>query len=118
MTVFNYKALKNNKDVINGKIEAAGINEAREAIRKLGYTPISIVNEKQDQNARSKRAKVALATIPNLSLQDKIDFTSTMQILVQSGIPIIESLMFIENDAAKVKLRKVAKELRKQIELL
>ena len=115
MTVFNYKALKNNKDVINGKIEANGINEAREAIKKLGYTPISIVNEKQDENARSRRTKVALATIPNLNLQDKIDFTSTMQILVQSGIPIIESLMFIENDAAKVKLRKVAKELRKQI---
>lgn len=115
MTIFNYKALKNNKDVINGKIEANGINEAREAIKKLGYTPISIVNEKQDENARTKRTKIALATIPNLNLQDKIDFTSTMQILVQSGIPIIESLMFIENDAAKVKLRKVAKELRKQI---
>lgn len=115
MTTFNYKALKNNKDVINGKVEANSINEAREAIKKLGYTPISIVNEKQDENARSRRAKVALATIPNLNLQDKIDFTSTMQILVQSGIPIIESLMFIENDAAKVKLRKVAKEVRKQI---
>ncbi|MBO7671815.1 type II secretion system F family protein [bacterium] len=115
MSLFNYKALKNNKDIINGKIEAQDINEAREAIKRLGYTPISIVSDKQNQNAKSRRSKVALSTIPTLNLQDKIEFTSTMQILIQSGIPIIESLMFIENDAAKVKLRKVAKELRKQI---
>ena len=38
-----------------------------------------------------------------------------MQILAQSGIPIIESLLFIENDAAKPKLRMVAQELRRQI---
>lgn len=44
-----------------------------------------------------------------------MDFTSTLQILAQSGIPIIESLMFIENDAAKLKVRLVAKELRRQI---
>ena len=35
--------------------------------------------------------------------------------MAQSGIPIIESLMFIENDAAKLKVRLVAKELRRQI---
>ena len=47
--------------------------------------------------------------------QDKIDFTSTFQILVQSGIPVIEALVFLENDAAKAKLRNIAKELRRQI---
>ena len=115
MSIFNYKALKNNKDVIDGKIEAADINAAREAIKKLGYTPISIVDEKRNENVRKNKARAALVTLPVLKLQDKIEFTSTMQILVQAGIPIIESLVFIENDAAKVKLRKVAKELRKQI---
>ena len=53
--------------------------------------------------------------VQNLGLQDKIDFTSTFQILAQSGIPVIESLAFIENDAAKLKLRILAKELRRQI---
>ncbi len=115
MPTFNYTALKNNKDVISGRIDAADISEAREGIKKLGYTPISIVDEKQSVAALKNKAKATLAPLPNLGLQDKIEFTSTMQILVQAGIPIIESLMFIENDAAKAKLRKVAKELRKQI---
>ncbi len=115
MPIFNYTALKNNKDVISGKIEASDISEARAGIKNLGYTPISIVDEKQSDTNLKNKAKAALAPLPNLGLQDKIEFTSTMQILVQAGIPIIESLMFIENDAAKAKLRKVAKELRKQI---
>ena len=54
-------------------------------------------------------------TMKSLGLQDKIEFTSTLQILAQAGIPIIESLMFIENDAAKLKQRLVSKELRRQI---
>ncbi|MCM1009999.1 MAG: type II secretion system F family protein [Fusobacterium sp.] len=115
MPIFNYTALKNNKDVISGKVEAYDISSARAEIKKLGYTPISIVDEKQNENNVKNKAKAALAPLPTLGLQDKIEFTSTMQILVQAGIPIIESLMFIENDAAKAKLRKVAKELRKQI---
>lgn len=114
MATYNYTALKNNKDVISGKIEAVDISEARASIKSLGYVPISIVDEQQT-NTSGKKTNVALAPLPTLGLQDKIEFTSTMQILVQAGIPIIESLMFIENDAAKAKLRKVAKELRKQI---
>ena len=35
--------------------------------------------------------------------------------MAQSGIPIIESLLFIENDAAKLRVRLVAQELRRQI---
>ncbi len=112
MPIFNYTALKNNRDVVSGKIEATDITEAKASIKRLGYTPISIVNEKQGS---TNVQKAVLAPLPTLGLQDKIEFTSTMQILVQAGIPIIESLMFIENDAAKAKLRKVAKELRKQI---
>ena len=49
MPTYNYTALKNNKDVISGKIDAADINEARAGIKKLGFTPISIIDEKQSE---------------------------------------------------------------------
>ena len=115
MPTYNYTALKNNRDVISGKIDASDISEARAGIKKLGYTPISIVDEKQTEQEQKRRAQNLAVPIPTLKLQDKIEFTNTMQILIQAGIPIIETLMFIENDASKVKLRKVAKEVRKQI---
>lgn len=112
MTVYNYIALKNNKDIVKGKIEASGLREARENIRKLGFLPTKIYEEIKSAAAENK---IEAKKLQKLSLQEKIDFTATFQILAQSGIPVIESLVFIENDAAKLKIRLVAKEIRRQI---
>lgn len=111
MTVYNYVALKNNKDIVKGKVEAENLKEARENIRTLGFLPTKIYEEAKAATENKIEAK----KIQSLTLLDKIDFTSTFQILAQSGIPVIESLVFIESDAAKLKIRLVAKELRRQI---
>ena len=110
MPIYNYVALKNNKDVVKGKIEAENHKEARMIIRKMSLLPTQI-----SEDTKGEEQKVVAKKIQKMSLQDKIDFTSTFQILVQSGIPVIEALMFLENDAAKAKLRNIAKELRRQI---
>lgn len=113
MAIYNYVALKNNKDIVTGKVEAESLRDARDSVRKLGFLPTKVTEEnlkKDDQKVDNSPG-----TMKSLGLQDRIEFTSTLQILAQAGIPIIESLMFIENDAAKLKLRLVSKELRKQI---
>lgn len=112
MTVYNYVALRNNKDVVKGKIEATSLKEARENVRRLGFLPTKIYEEAQ---AGAQEVKVDARKLQKMGLQDKIEFTSTFQILAQSGIPVIESLVFMENDAAKLKIRLLAKELRRQI---
>ena len=110
MPIYNYVALKNNKEVVKGKIEAQNHKEARSIIRKMSLLPTQI-----SEDTKGDSSLVVAKKIQKMSLQDKIDFTSTFQILVQSGIPVIEALMFLENDAAKAKLRNIAKELRRQI---
>lgn len=112
MTVYNYIALKDNKNIVKGKIEAESLKEARDNVRKLGFLPTKITEESL---SAAPETKVEAKKIQKLGLQDKIEFTSTFQILAQSGIPVIESLVFIENDAAKLKIRLLAKELRRQI---
>lgn len=116
MAIYNYIALKNNKDIVKGKVNAEDLCEARESIRSLGFIPTKVYEEKtKSEEDSEKKTEVKGGKIKKLGLQDRMDFTSTLQILAQSGIPIIESLMFIENDAAKLKVRLVAKELRRQI---
>lgn len=117
MTIYNYTALKNNKEIVKGKIEAASPREARENVRKLGFLPTKIEEERSKNQVDPKEVDNAAkkGKVAKLGLQERIDFTSTLQILAQSGIPIIESLLFIENDAAKLKIRLVAQELRRQI---
>lgn len=116
MAIYNYIALKNGKDIVKGKVDAADLRAARESIRKLGFIPTKVYEEKIGSDGKEVDVtKIKAGKVKSLGLSDRIDFTSTMQILAQAGIPIIESLMFIENDAAKLKLRLVAKELRRQI---
>ncbi len=113
MTIFNYTAIDNSNKIVKGKVEADDLRAARAAVRELGFTPTNIAEE---QGAAKKETKKTFSgKMPKLGLKEQIDFTSTLQILAAAGIPIIESLLFIENDAAKLKIRQVATELRRQI---
>ena len=42
MPIYNYVALKNNKDVVKGKVEAENHKEARMIIRKMSLLPTQI----------------------------------------------------------------------------
>ena len=114
MTIYNYTAIKDGtNEVVKGKVEAEDLREARAAVRELGFTPTNIVEEQAV--GKKKENKGPTGKMPTLGLAEQIDFTSTLQILAAAGIPIIESLLFIENDAAKLKIRQCATELRRQI---
>lgn len=116
MAIYNYVALKNNKDIVKGKVEAEDLRDAREKVRNLGFLPTKVYEEKLgSDNKKEAAVSVKGGQMKTLGLSEKMEFTSTLQILAQSGIPMIESLMFIENDAAKLKIRLVAKDLRRQI---
>lgn len=108
MPIYSYEALKNGKQVIKGEVSANSLKDAREIVRKMGLVPTRI---NESINAKGKSA----GGIPPLSLTEKIDFISTLQILLSSGIPAVESLMFMEQEATRKKIRIVAKTLKTQI---
>ena len=111
MPTYNYKALKRGRDVVKGTIEAADAKEARDKVRKMGLVPMDIT----DASVSSKGSAKGGAKIVPMSLSERIEFISTLQILLQSGIPAVESLMFMEVEAAKKKIRDTAKVLRTQV---
>ena len=116
MAIYNYEALRDGKEIVKGKVEAGDIQEAKDSVRQLGFMPTKIYEERIGKDAKSDAASgVKSGQLKALGLSDKIEFTSTLQILASSGIPMIESLLFIEQDAAKLKIRLVARELRTQI---
>ena len=108
MPIFSYEALKSGKEIVRGEVTASNLKDARDVIRKMGLVPTKIsefVDTKQKKGA----------AISALSLKEKIDFISTLQILLQSGIPAVESLMFMEQEAARPKIRHMSKILKTQI---
>jgi len=108
MPIYSYEALKHGKELVKGEVNASSIKDAREVVRKMGLVPKKIT-----EFVESKVKKVG--NISSLSLKEKIDFISTLQILLQSGIPAVESLMFMEQEAAKAKIRDMSKILKTQI---
>ena len=108
MPIYNYTALKKGKEVVKGEITASNLKDARDVIRKMGLVPTKISEYTESKQKRAAR-------ISSLSLSEKIDFLSTLQILLSSGIPAVESLMFMEQEAAKAKIRNMSKILKTQI---
>ena len=115
MTIFNYTAIKNGSEQVKGKLSAANIKDARAQIRENGLIPIQINEENLAKSVKESNEKSGAKKLSPLSLGEKIDLTSSLQILIQAGIPTVEALMFLENDAAKAKLRNTAQEVRRQI---
>lgn len=115
MPLYEYSALKNNKSIVKGKIEADDSRQAREQILRMGLLPTKIENT-QDMEASGKRAKKApVVKLRSLGLGDKIEFTATLQVLSSTGIPIIETLAFIENNAESPGVRQAAFEIKRQV---
>ena len=112
MAKYQYTALKNNKTIVNGEVEAATLREAREKIRTLGFVPTKVYTETAD---------IALQTVQNqhlkfLSLDDKIMFTSELEVLLSSGISILEALASIEKNTYKEKIKEICSVLSAEIQ--
>ncbi len=108
MPIYSYIALKQGKEIIKGQITASNLKDARDIVRKMGLVPTKIEEYIESKSKKS-------GAISALSLSEKIDFISTFQILLQSGIPAVESLMFMEQEAARKKIQNMSKVLKTQI---
>ena len=84
---------------------ALGIGDVLDKI----YEETIANNETQQKNLNPT------VKLPALSLKDKIDFSTTYQTLAGAGVPVVESLLFMEQEANSVRIRRLSKELRKHI---
>ncbi len=108
MARYEYEAEKWNGEKVKGHIDAKSTVEARVRVRNMGYKVISVLEIKSVQTMR-------VAHLQSLTLKEKIDFTQTFLTLNKAGLPIIESLIFIEKDAASRQVRLLAQEIKRQI---
>ncbi len=113
MPIFEYQAIDNTGRKIKGKIEADTVREARDKIKRLGQTPLKVTADKASSG--SVDTKFTQSKLRSLSLKEKIDFTKTFQTLNKAGLPIIESLIFMEQNASTRQLRLLAQEIRLQV---
>ena len=119
MAKFQYTALKNNKEIVKGEVEAASSREAREKIRQLGFIPTKVYMEEFQQpsieNNLPYSGQYADKKITFLSLKDKISFTGELEVMLSAGIPILEALQTIEINAPSSKIKSICSNVKQKI---
>lgn len=107
MTRYEYQAEKWNGEKVKGTVDAGSLTQVRVRVKNMGYKFLSA------REITSKNIKGS--SINDLSLKEKIDFTQTFLTLNKAGLPIIESLIFIEKNGATRQVKMLAQEIKKQI---
>lgn len=118
MAKYQYSALKNNRQIIKGEVEASCAREAREKIRQLGFLPTKVYTEEaiiEDYSQNSSTDDTADKKVKRLSLQEKIFFTSELQVLLSSGIPIVSALHTVEKNTPKPKIATICHKIAEKI---
>ena len=115
MAIYIYVALKDGRETVNGKIEAEDMKAARAKIKALNLLPMKITPDTIDDVASQQKNLNTTVKLPPLSLKDKIDFSTTYQTLAGAGVPVVESLLFMEQEANSPRIRNLSRELRKHI---
>lgn len=111
MAKYFYKALKNNKTEVSGYVDAESSRDAREKVRGLGFLPTNIFEESFEK----PEVNITPPKVSKLSLSEKIFFTSELQVMLSSSIPIIEALETVEEHAHKQKIRIIARDIKEKI---
>ena len=119
MTVFVYTAIdpSTNKS-LEGRIEALNLREAKEILRNQGHIPTRILQDEQGVTVEDALKKVPLIGnlfTPSVGMKDTCVMTQQLSTLLNAGIPLIEGLYLLEQQAENKTLREILKKVRADV---
>ena len=97
MPAYEYTAVKKDGSEMNGSIEGDNERHIRVILRERGFHPISIVRVKNNQNYTKKIA----FNRKKFNTTELTLFTRQFAVLIESGIPLTDALISIENQQRK-----------------
>ena len=107
MKRFYYKAIKDQKELVSGYIEAENNKDASDKVRKMGFLPTYVY----DETIHKRQVSNAQKNLAGLSLSDLISFTDDLYTYTMSEIPILSALDNIKSHAVNKKIADFATHL-------
>lgn len=111
MATFEYKALDHRGKKKKGIIEGDSPRQARQLLRGLGLTPVSVDSIEQSQTPGSSH----LFGGPRLKLRDLILFTRQLATLSHSGMPLKEALSAVSEQTEQRQAQRIILGVREKI---
>jgi len=122
MAKFKYSALnEKTNEIVNSEIEADSAREAREKIMALGFLPTKVFEENkiyddiEKSQTQSIKSVKTDSKITHLTLDEKIQFTSQLEVLMSSQVPILDALESISESSPNWKIQYIAKSIMESI---
>jgi type II secretory pathway component PulF len=117
MASFQYEALKmSDRAKVNGLINAGSEKEARELLREQELIPtkLQVVSDKQ-QGEKFNPVAAVMELVAGIGPKERITFTRNIGMMIRSGIPLTEALMYFENYVKNRKFRLIISRIRSDI---
>ncbi len=111
MAKFSYTGKEQTGGVTKGVIDAASKIEAASLLGKNNITPI-VISEERDYFSKLK----GVVLFDHLSLGDKLMFCEEISTLINSGVPLAQSINIIREQATNGTTKKIMNRLLKDIE--
>jgi len=119
MTVFVYSAIDpNTNKSMEGKIEATNLREAKDLLRVQGHIPTRIAEDEQGMNVEDALKKIPVLgdlISPTAGMKDVCIMTQQLSTLLNAGIPLIEGLFLLEQQAENKALKEILKKIRADV---
>lgn len=106
MPVFQYKALQSDGGVAEGRLEAAGRQEAFHQMQGLGLRPIRLAEQTAAQAVQAPSLAGSLAALPFRGKTGRIparileNFTRLLSSLLAAGVPLSRALVILYKEAS------------------
>lgn len=111
MTKFNYTGKGKDGNMAKGAIDAINRDEAAALLGKNGITPIVIT---KDNSVGGKLKGINI--FDHFSLGDKMMFCEELSTLINSGVPLTQSINIIKEQSTKGTMRKISEGILRDIE--
>ncbi len=106
---FNYKAINDQGKTIGGVVETDSKQAVLALLKKQGYRPILVNQEKRKLNATIWSSK-------KVKLQDLVVFSRQLSTMVSAGVPLVRSLAALQGDTESPYLKEVLVGVTKDVE--
>ena len=111
MAKFHYSGKDKNNVLKKGIIDASSRQDAALALEKNGISPFLISEQKSYKEALGR-----LFSFDHLSISDKMMFCEEISTLINSGVPLSQSIRIIRDQAEKGTMKKIADSLLRGVE--
>ena len=115
MPVFQYKALTAAGKAVQGIREADSPKTLRTTLRREGMFLTEVVGEQQAKAQQAREVNVKRWVVGRVSAEDLAVVTRQLAVLVHAGIPLVEALTALVEQADKEKLKRVLGDVKQRV---